>query len=255
MSAATGQAEQPQASGAVLSIDRLVVGHARGPAVLHGISLEVRPGEIVALMGRNGAGKTTLLRAISGLLAWRSGGVTLDGRSLRERSPHQVALRGVAHVPEGRRVIPSMTVRDNLLLGGYSLTNRGDLQQRCEEIYEQFPALKNWQQRAAGTLSGGEQQMLSVARALMARPSVVLLDEPLTGLAPIFRKQVLQTLLEIRSSGVAVLLVEQNVIESLEVADRALILHEGHITLEGTADELKHDETVRESYLGIALAV
>lgn len=234
-----------------LKVEQLVVGYRGAPPVIKDISLEVRPGEIVALLGRNGAGKTTLLRAISGLLAWRGGDVALGGLSLRGQSPEGVAGHGIGHVPEGRRVIPSMTVLDNLKLGGYLLGPAQNVEARLQEVLAMFPALSGWPHRMAGTLSGGEQQMLSLARALMGRPSVLMLDEPLTGLAPIFRQQVLQQINEVKLSGAAVLLVEQNVVESFVVADRALIMDGGTVVLEGTPDEMRSNAAVRENYLGV----
>lgn len=234
-----------------LKVDQLVVGYRGAPPVITDISLQVNPGEIVALLGRNGAGKTTLLRAISGLLPWRAGEVMVGGVSLRNYSPEKVARCGVGHVPEGRRVIPSMTVLDNLRLGAYLLGAASNVDVRLKEIFEMFPALADWPDRSAGTLSGGEQQMLSLARALMGRPSVLMLDEPLTGLAPIFRQLVLQQINAIKNSGAAVLLVEQNVVESFVVADRALIMDGGTVVLEGSPAELSTNPAVRENYLGV----
>lgn len=234
-----------------LTVEGIVVGYRGGPPVLHGLSFSVGRGEILAVLGRNGAGKSTLLRAISGLLPCRTGVIRLGDDNLQGHAPHHVARLGVGHVPEGRRVIPSMTVIDNLKLGGHTAKSRAQLDERLTQAFTMFPALADWRQRVAGTLSGGEQQMLSIARALMGAPTAVLLDEPMTGLAPIFRQQVLHALREMRRANTAVLLVEQNVVASLGVADRAVIIHEGRITLAGSAAEIRDNPTVQDSYLGV----
>lgn len=235
-----------------LVVQELVTGYPGGPAVLQGVSLSVGRGEIVAVLGRNGAGKTTLLRAISGLLSARAGHITHGAKDVTGRQPHQIAKLGIAHVPEGRRVIPSMTVIDNLRLGGYTTRSRQELERRLGEAFELFPLLHDWRHRVAGTLSGGEQQMLSIARALMGAPTTVLLDEPLTGLAPIARKRVLEALHEIRRSDKAIVLVEQNVVESLPVADHALIMEDGRVTVEGPAEAMRANAAVQENFLGPA---
>jgi branched-chain amino acid transport system ATP-binding protein len=201
------------------------------------------------VLGRNGAGKTTLLRAISGVIPCRSGRILVAGRDVRGLPAHRIARHGVGHVPEGRRVIPAMTVQDNLKLGGHFL-RRHELEQQLEELYQLFPLLSEWGKRNGASLSGGQQQMLSIARALVARPDVVLLDEPLTGLAPILRAEVLRVIARMKTTR-AILLVEQNAAETLPIADRAVVIHEGRIVLSGAAADLQHDDAVQESFLGI----
>ncbi len=237
-------------AGGALVVTGLVSGYRGGPNVLHDVSLEVARGEILVVLGRNGAGKSTLLRTISGVIPARAGRIEVDGRDLTGRAPHEIARSGIGHVPEGRRVIPGMTVLDNLKLGGHTLRTRRGIVAQLQELYELFPVLPEWRNRLAGTLSGGQQQMLSIARALMARPDVVLLDEPLTGLAPILRAEVLAVIERMKSAR-AILLVEQNAAETLPVADRALVLHEGRVTLSGAAADLREDDAVQERFLGI----
>jgi branched-chain amino acid transport system ATP-binding protein len=215
------------------------------------VALTVEPGEIVAVLGRNGAGKTTLLRTISGMLKCRAGSVCLASRAVDDLTAARRARAGLAHVPEGRRVIPGMTVVDNLRLGGWVLRSHHAIDEQLEEVMHTIPALRSWHHRVAGSLSGGEQQMLALARALMSRPTVVLLDEPLTGLAPIFRSDVLAVVEAMRASGRAILLVEQNAAETLPIATRALVIHEGRITLSGSARELWADGAVQGKYLGL----
>lgn len=232
-----------------LVVDAVTSGY-RGADVLHRVSFEVRPGEAVAICGRNGAGKTTLLRTISGLIRPRSGRVLLDGKDVAGLPPYAVVRLGLSHVPEGRRVIPGMTVLDNLKLGGHLLNGRA-LEQQLAHLQEIFPKLRGWRHRRASTLSGGEQQLLAIARAMMSRPTVLMLDEPLTGLAPVIQNQVLQALQRIEREEMSVLLVEQNVIQSLRIVSRGILLEQGSITLEGTAAELSSDPHIRESYLGL----
>jgi branched-chain amino acid transport system ATP-binding protein len=234
-----------------LEVQRVVAGYPGAPPVLHDVSLTVEPGEIVAVLGRNGAGKTTLLRTISGMLKCRAGSVCLASRAVDDLTAARRARAGLAHVPEGRRVIPGMTVVDNLRLGGWVLRSRNAIDDQLEEVMNTIPALRGWHDRVAGSLSGGEQQMLALARALMSRPTVVLLDEPLTGLAPIFRSDVLAVVEAMRASGRAILLVEQNAAETLPIATRALVIHEGRITLSGLARELWADGAVQGKYLGL----
>jgi branched-chain amino acid transport system ATP-binding protein len=245
--AGDGEGEQKPA----LAVEGLVAGYARGPAVVREFSLAVQAGEIVAVVGRNGAGKTTLLRAISGLLPPRAGEVRLGREPLHGLSAQRIARRGVAHVPEGRRVIPSMSVVDNLRLGGYPLRGRAALRSALTEVHEMLPALREWTNRRAGTLSGGEQQMLAIGRALMSRPSALLLDEPLTGLAPVFQDLVLDELKKIRQAGVAILLVEQNVQKSLTVADRGVVLDEGALVLADEANRLLEHHRLSDGYMGL----
>jgi branched-chain amino acid transport system ATP-binding protein len=234
-----------------LMVEDIVSGYRSGPAVVSGVSLTVAPGEVVAVLGRNGAGKSTLLRTISGVLRCRQGAISLGGRHLSGMSPWRIAGAGVAHVPEGRRVIPGMSVEDNLRLGGYTLKKRAAVDAQLSTILAAFPMLEKWRRRVAGSLSGGEQQMLAIARALMSAPKIVLLDEPLTGLAPIYRSQVLGVVDDMRRAGQGILIVEQNAVETLPVADRALIVHEGRITLTGPAKELVDSAATQEEYLGL----
>lgn len=235
-----------------LQVEALVAGYASAPPVLQSISFRVATGEVLAVLGRNGAGKTTLLRCISGLMRPRSGSIAIGSEHLESLPAHMVAARGVAHVPEGRRVIAGMTVLDNLRLGGYLIRRRTELERSLDEVMTLFPALKRWLGKRAGTLSGGQQQLLSIGRALMARPRVLLLDEPLTGLDPIFQREVVNALRDIRSGERAIVLVEQNARRSLDVADRGLVIDSGTVVLEGSADALRNDPRVQEGYLGIS---
>jgi branched-chain amino acid transport system ATP-binding protein len=237
---------------ASLDVEGLVAGYGGGPDVLHEIDLRVDPGEILAVLGRNGAGKTTLLRTISGLMRARGGHVRVGEIELVGLAPYRVACHGIAHVPAGRRVIPGMSVLDNLRLGAYPLAGRGELEAALRDVLQMLPALEEWEGRRAGSLSGGEQQLLVMGRALMSRPKVLLLDEPLTGLSPAYQLDVLAELRKIREAGAAVLLVEQNVHHSLDVADRAVVIDEGTITVRGAAAQLRRDDRVREGYLGVS---
>jgi branched-chain amino acid transport system ATP-binding protein len=223
-----------------------------GVSVLEDVSLSIELGECVAVWGRNGAGKTTLLRAISGLIRPSSGTIEVEGVRIDALPPHRIVRLGVSHVPEGRRIIPGMTVLDNLKLGGFVLGPR-ELIRRIDDICALFPDIKDWVTRRGGTLSGGQQQLLALARAMMSRPKLLLLDEPLTGLAPIIQSQVLQALRRIEQEGVSVLLVEQNVHQSIRVTSRAFLLEQGRIVLEGPTDMLRGDPRIQEGYLGIGI--
>jgi branched-chain amino acid transport system ATP-binding protein len=219
--------------------------------VLHGISLDVADGEIVALLGSNGAGKTTTLRAISGLIHPRAGQILMAGKTLTELRTHQIVALGLGHVPEGRRMFGALTVEENLRLGGYLI--RGDavaLAARMAKLYEIFPRLGERREQLAGTLSGGEQQMLAIARALMLRPRLVVLDEPSMGLAPNLVRAIFGMITSIRDEGASVLLVEQNARQALRIAQRAYVLESGRIALSGPAAELARDNRVRAAYLG-----
>jgi branched-chain amino acid transport system ATP-binding protein len=239
------------ASAGYLVLDRVTAGYG-GVSVLEDVSLSIELGECVAVWGRNGAGKTTLLRAISGLIRPRSGTIEVEGVRIDALPPHRIVRLGVSHVPEGRRIIPSMTVLDNLKLGGFVLGPR-ELIRRIDDICALFPDIKDWVTRRGGTLSGGQQQLLALARAMMSRPKLLLLDEPLTGLAPIIQSQVLQALRRIEQEGVSVLLVEQNVHQSIRVTSRAFLLEQGRIVLEGPTDMLRGDPRIQEGYLGIGI--
>jgi branched-chain amino acid transport system ATP-binding protein len=219
---------------------------------LKGISLHVEQGEIVTLLGANGAGKSTTLRTISGLVRVTDGDILLDGKSITRTTPEEIVRMGIAHVPEGRRIFPGLTVRENIMIGTCA---RGRLPQQqmeaeVEEMYEIFPDLKRLSNALGWSLSGGQQQMLAVARGLMSKPKLLLLDEPSLGLAPIIVQQLFATIREIRARGMTVLLVEQNAHMALSVADRGYVLVTGNITVEGTPAELLNNEEVRAAYLG-----
>jgi branched-chain amino acid transport system ATP-binding protein len=219
---------------------------------LKGISFSVRQGEIVTLLGNNGAGKTTTLRTLSGLLAARGGDVTLEGASLLGTAPHHVVLRGVTHVPEGRRIFNRLTVVENLEMGAYTRGDAAGVDQDMERVFTVFPRLKERRVQVAGTLSGGEQQMLAIGRALMAKPRLLLLDEPSMGLAPVLVEQIFETVLTINRQGVTILLVEQNAAMALSIAERGYVLETGRLALEGRARELADNPEVRRAYLGEA---
>jgi len=224
-----------------------------GIAALSGMSLQVSPGEIVALLGANGAGKSTCLRAISGLVHPHIGSITIDGRPAHGATPESITARGVAHVPEHRRIFGPLSVADNLLLGAYVLGRRGRsarLNERLAFVYDLFPKLAERRQQTGATLSGGEQQMLAIGRALMSDPRVLLLDDPSIGLAPLIVDQIMATLERLRDAGLCVLLVEQFAHSALRVANRACVLRSGKIVLEGTGAELLSDSRIVDAYLG-----
>lgn len=234
----------------MLVLDSVSVSYGRVQA-LHEISLEVRRGEIVALIGANGAGKSTTLRTISGVLRPTSGRVLFDGRDLAGLAPERIAAAGIAHVPEGRRVFPAFTVGENLEFAGLALGRPSkEIREDVATILEMFPRLKERYKQYAWSLSGGEQQMLVIGRGLVAKPKLLMLDEPSLGLAPTLVDQVFDVIQEIRSRGTTLLLVEQNASMALAVADRGYVLELGHIVLEGSADDLANSELVKHSYLG-----
>ena len=216
---------------------------------LKGVSFSVAEGEIVTLLGNNGAGKTTTLRALSGLLAPRTGDVRLDQTSLLSIAPHDIVLKGITHVPEGRRIFNRLSVTENLEMGAYTRSDRG-IGQDMEQVFAIFPRLKERRVQVAGTLSGGEQQMLAIGRALMAKPRLLLLDEPSMGLAPVLVEQIFETVLTINKQGVTILLVEQNAAMALSIAGRGYVLETGRIALEGAAAALADNPEVRRAYLG-----
>jgi branched-chain amino acid transport system ATP-binding protein len=218
---------------------------------LKGVSFRVGQGEVVTLLGNNGAGKTTTLRTLSGLLAPRNGQVALEGTSLLGTAPHDVVRRGITHVPEGRRVFNRLTVRENLEMGAYTRRDSG-IDADVERVFETFPRLRERAVQTAGTLSGGEQQMLAIGRALMARPRLLLLDEPSMGLAPVIVEQIFETIQAINQQGVTILLVEQNAAMALSVATRGYVLETGRVALEGRATDLADNPEVRRAYLGEA---
>jgi branched-chain amino acid transport system ATP-binding protein len=233
----------------LLEINNLSVNYG-GIEALKNINLVVNAGEVVTLIGANGAGKSTTLRAISRLVNIRKGEIIYNGRNLNRRQPHEVVRLGIAHSPEGRRVLARQTVLDNLELGGYIQTNKAELKADINRQFEIFPRLAERRQQLAGTLSGGEQQMLAIARALMSRPKLLLLDEPSLGLAPAIVREIFIIIQNLRSIGVTILLVEQNANLALENADRGYVLEAGCITLSGKGDDLLKDERVKKAYLG-----
>ncbi len=236
--------------GPLLVVDGLTVAYGAIVAI-RDVSLEVAPGEIVATLGPNGAGKTTLLRTLAGALKPQRGSVTFAGRPLTGHTPEAVVRRGVALVPEGRHVFPSLTVEENLTIGGIARSDRAELRVDTDRWLTRFPILGERSGQLAGTLSGGEQQQLAIARALMARPRMLLLDEPSLGLAPIFVDRIFELIQELRSDGVTILLVEQNVHRALDIADRAYVLSVGSIVAAGSTDQLM-DGKLERSYLGIS---
>ena len=233
----------------MLHIDHLQVCYGQTPC-LHDISLEVRQGEIVALLGANGAGKTTTLTAISGLVPVRAGTITFQDKLLSGVSPAQVVARGISHVPEGRRILPRLTVRENLELGAYLRADRRKIDSDIERMFALFPILSERSHQLAGNLSGGEQQMLAMARGLMARPKLLLLDEPSLGLAPKLVVAIFDTITRINQEGVTILLVEQNAYLALKVAHRGYVLETGRIVLADTAAALTQNPRVKSAYLG-----
>lgn len=236
-------------NGVLLSVQDLKVSYGNILA-LQGVSLEVREGEIVTLIGANGAGKSTLLRAISGIVPIRSGKITFGSVNLGATPAHRIVELGVAHVPEGRGIFANLTVLENLKLATWSRKDRRDLQKEYQRIFEIFPRLAERQHQLAGTLSGGEQQMLAVARALMTRGKLVLLDEPSMGLAPVLVREIFQTIREINASGTTILLVEQNARQALKLANRGYVLETGQLTVAGSASELLDNPSVKAAYLG-----
>ena len=217
---------------------------------LKGVSLDVREGEIVTLIGANGAGKSTTLRSIQGINKPKRGRILFDGEDIVGKPPHEIVRMGISQSPEGRRLFSRMTVLENLEMGAFQRRDRSGVQQDVARVFELFPRLAERRAQKAGTLSGGEQQMCAMGRALMARPKLLLLDEPSMGLAPIFVERIFEIIREINSQGTPILLVEQNALMALDVADRGYVLETGHVALEGPAGELRENEQVRKTYLG-----
>ena len=219
--------------------------------VLKGISIEVSEGEIVTLIGANGAGKTTTLKAISGLVKPRSGEIEFNNRRIDLLSPHTIIRTGIAHVPEGRNIFPDMTVLENLKIGGFILKSKEDIKQQTEKMFSYFPILEERKHQLAGTLSGGEQQMLAIGRGLMSAPKLLLLDEPSLGLSPILVKKVGEIIREIRSLGTTILLIEQNAKMALQISDRGYVIETGSIVMQERASNLISNEKVKKAYLGL----
>ena len=238
------------AGEAVLSVDGLVVNYGQVEA-LHGISLEVRRGEVVAVIGSNGAGKSTTLRAISGMIRPRAGRILFEGRDIAGLPSHEVVRLGLVHVPEARQIFANQSVRDNLILGAFQhQRNKAETAALLDRELNRFPVLRERQRQLAGTLSGGEQQMLAISRGLMARPKVLLLDEPSMGLAPRLVKQVADTVQQLNAEGVTILLVEQMATMALSVADRAYVIQNGTVRIEGRSGQLARNPEVVRAYLG-----
>jgi branched-chain amino acid transport system ATP-binding protein len=233
----------------LLEIDRLVV-HYGAVQALKQVSLHAEQGEIVTLIGANGAGKTTLLRTLSGLVPVRSGEIRYEGKSLVRVPAHEIVALGIAQSPEGRMVFANLSVEDNLELGAYRRTKRAEIRADRDAVYQLFPRLLERRRQSAGTLSGGEQQMLAIGRALMARPRLLLLDEPSLGLAPLLVREIFRTIREINQRGVTVLLVEQNAHMALSIAGRGYVLETGRVAIEDTAPRLLQNEDVKRAYLG-----
>ena len=234
----------------MLSLATVSAGYGSFQA-LFGVSLDVARGEAVGVIGPNGAGKTTLMRVISGILPMRDGTMSIEGREIGSLPAHRVVEQGIAHVPENRRLFPRLSVEENLRIGAFIPSARARFAEQLDWVYQLFPRLKDRRNQLAGTMSGGEQQMCAIARALMSKPKVLLMDEPSAGLAPIVVQQVFELVRKIRAEGLTVLIVEQNVQQVLDVVDRAYLLEVGAIKLSGTAAELKGNRFIREAYMGL----
>ena len=233
----------------MLKVDDIHVYYGSIHAV-KGVSFEVNEGEVVTLIGANGAGKSTVLNTVSGLLHPKSGSVVFEGKNLVKTPAHKIVGLGMAHVPEGRRVFAHLTVYDNLMLGAFSLTSRAKIEENLKYVYSHFPRLEERKNQVAGTLSGGEQQMLAMGRALMSNPKIILMDEPSMGLSPLLVNEIFKIIKEVSKDGATVLLVEQNAKKALSIADRAYVLETGKIVMEGKAEDLLNDSRIRTAYLG-----
>ena len=236
----------------LLALERVAISYG-GIRAVKGIDVAVRRGELVCLIGANGAGKTTTLKGICGLLPLKSGRIHYDGRDVTGMRSFRLVRRGLVMVPEGRGMFGALTIEENLAMGAYSRDDRAAIRDDVERVFTLFPRLKERRRQTAGTLSGGEQQMLAMGRALMSRPRLLLLDEPSMGLAPLMVQKVFETIIAVSKEGVAILLIEQNAKLALEIADRGYVMESGEITLEGEAAALLHDPKVRSAYLGEAL--
>ena len=234
---------------AMLEIRDLEVCYGMIQAI-KGISFEVKEGEVIALIGANGAGKTTTLHTVSGLLAPKAGSVIFEGKDITKIPAHKIVSYGMAHVPEGRRVFAYLSVYQNLTMGAYTRNDKEEIEESLRMVYSRFPRLEERKNQPAGTLSGGEQQMLAMGRALMSKPRIILMDEPSMGLSPIFVNEIFDIIKQVSAGGTTVLLVEQNAKKALSIADRAYVLETGKIVLEGNAQDLLNDESVKKAYLG-----
>ena len=234
---------------AMLSVNNLQVHYGMIQAIKD-VSFEVNEGEVIALIGANGAGKTTILHTVSGLLQPTKGSIIFEGQDISKVPAHKIVSLGMAHVPEGRRVFAQLTVLENLKLGAYTRKDKNEMEETLKMIYKRFPRLEERKNQIAGTLSGGEQQMLAMGRALMSHPKIILMDEPSMGLSPIFVEEVFKIIRDISAEGVTVLLVEQNAKKALNIADRAYVLETGNIALEGDAKILMNDDSIKKAYLG-----
>ena len=234
---------------ALLEIKDLEVNYGVIKAI-KGVSFDVNEGEIIALIGANGAGKTTILHTITGLIQAKKGSIVFDGKELTKTPPHKIVSMGMAHVPEGRRIFQQLSVLENLKLGAYTRKDKSEIASTLKMVYERFPRLEERKNQVAGTLSGGEQQMLAMGRALMSKPRIILMDEPSMGLSPLLVSEIFDIIKVINESGTTVLLVEQNAKKALSIADRAYVLETGKITLSGDAKDLINDESVKKAYLG-----
>ena len=234
---------------ALLEIKDLEVNYGVIKAI-KGVSFDVNEGEIIALIGANGAGKTTILHTITGLIQAKKGSIVFDGKELTKTPPHKIVSMGMAHVPEGRRIFQQLSVLENLKLGAYTRKDKSEIASTLKMVYERFPRLEERKNQVAGTLSGGEQQMLAMGRALMSKPRIILMDEPSMGLSPLLVSEIFDIIKVINESGTTVLLVEQNAKKALSIADRAYVLETGKISLSGDAKDLINDESVKKAYLG-----
>lgn len=233
----------------MLKVDSIEVYYGMIHAI-KGVSFEVNEGEVIALIGANGAGKTTILHTVTGLISPKSGSVLFEGKELTKLPAHKIVYLGMAHVPEGRRVFSQLSVQENLMLGAFSLTNKSKIEANLDYVFHHFPRLLERKNQLAGTLSGGEQQMLAMGRALMSNPKILLMDEPSMGLSPLLVNEIFKIIGEVSADGTTVLLVEQNAKKALSIADRAYVLETGNIVMEGKASELLNNPRIRAAYLG-----
>ena len=234
---------------AMLKVTDLQVYYGMIQAI-KGVSFEVNQGEVIALIGANGAGKTTILHTITGLIGAKAGNIEFEGANLLKTPAHKIVSMGMAHVPEGRRIFQELTVLENLKLGAYTRSDKKEMEETIKMIYQKFPRLEERKEQIAGTLSGGEQQMLAMGRALMSHPKIILMDEPSMGLSPLYVNEIFKIIEEISAAGTTVLLVEQNAKKALSIADRAYVLETGKIVLEGKASELINNDSIKKAYLG-----